>query len=247
MKNPTHNLFSAGLAITAALSLASCGGSSEKKEAADGAADAPVAVEEVDMIEITPEFPKPMFIGTPVPAELPNLEEPDPSKVIKSFKVPAGTELLSKDKAVTSSDVAPIIGDLPLITDGDPDGADGSFVELAPGEQWVQIDLGQEANIYKIVVWHYHKQAQAYIDVIVQISDDPEFQNGVTTVFNSDHDNTLSKGEGSDPAYIETNHGRVIDAKGTKGRYVRLYSNGNTSNEMNHYCEVSVYGKPAAK
>ena len=38
---------------------------------------------------------------------------------------------------------------------------------------------------------------------------------------------------------------RVIDAKGTKARYVRLWSNGNTSNDMNHYCEVQVYGTPA--
>jgi hypothetical protein len=93
-------------------------------------------------------------------------------------------------------------------------------------------------------MWHYHKQAQAYVDVVVQLSDDPEFKNGVTTIWNSDHDDTLKLGAGSDPAYIETNHGRVIDAKGTKARYVRLTSNGNTSNEMNHYCEVQVFGVP---
>ena len=52
-------------------------------------------------------------------------------------------------------------------------------------------------------------------------------------------------GKGGDPAYVETNHGRVIDAKGIKARYVRLWSNGNTSNDMNHYCEVQVYGTPA--
>ena len=45
--------------------------------------------------------------------------------------------------------------------------------------------------------------------------------------------------------WIETNEGRLIDAKGVKGRYVRLYSNGNTSNDMNHYIEIEVYGRPA--
>jgi len=30
-----------------------------------------------------------------------------------------------------------------------------------------------------------------------------------------------------------------------KGRYVRLYSNGNTTNKMNHYIEVEVFGKLA--
>ena len=38
---------------------------------------------------------------------------------------------------------------------------------------------------------------------------------------------------------------RLIEGKGTKGRYVRMYSNGNTANEMNHYIEVQVYGTPA--
>lgn len=201
-----------------------------------------VAAEEMEEIKI--EFPKPMFIGTPVPAKLPNLEQPDPSKIVKSFQAPKGTVNLAKDKEVTSSDPAPIIGDLPLVTDGDADGSDGCFVELAPGPQWVQIDLGAPTSINKVAVWHYHKQAQAYVDVVIQVSDDKEFKTGVTTLFNSDHDDTLKMGAGADPAYIETNHGRVIDGKNTKAQYVRLYSNGNTSNEMNHYCEVAVYGVP---
>ncbi len=244
MKNTTqHLILGGGLAV--ALTFSSCG-KSGSDASASASADAPAAAEASvpagDLEEITPEFPDAMFIGTPVPAELPNLEQPDPDKVIKSFKVPKGTTLISKDKPVTSSDPAPIIGELELVTDGDADGADGSFVELAPGHQWVQIDLEKTSTIHKILMWHYHKQAQAYVDVVVQISDDPEFKDGVTTVFNSDHDNTLGLGEGKDPAYIETNHGRVIDVAGVKGRYVRLHSNGNTSNEMNHYCEVSVYG-----
>ena len=31
---------------------------------------------------------------------------------------------------------------------------------------------------------------------------------------------------------------------GVKGRYVRLYSNGSTSLEVNNYTEVMVYGQP---
>lgn len=235
MKNTLHIL--TGLALV--LTLASCGKKEETK------ADAPAAAPAGDLVEIALEFPKPMFIGTPVPAELPNLEKADPSKVVKSIMVPKGTTNLAKGKTVTSSDSAPIIGELSLVTDGDADGADGSFVELMPGKQWVQIDLGAESNIYKIAMWHYHKQAQAYIDVEVQVSDDPEFKKGVTTLWNSDHDDSSQMGKGNDPAYVETNHGRVIDAKGIKARYVRLWSNGNTSNDMNHYCEVQVYGTPA--
>ncbi len=242
MKNTIHTL--AGL--TLALTLASCGKTEDKKaEGSSAAAPAAASVPAGDLEEIKLEFPKPMFIGTPVPAELPNLEKPGSYKPILSIQVPKGSVNLAKGKKVTSSDSAPIIGDLNLITDGDADGADGSFVELMPGKQWVQIDLEAPANIYKVAMWHYHKQAQAYIDVVVQVSDDPEFKTGVTTLWNSDHDDTSAMGKGSDPAYVETNHGRIIDAKGVKGRYVRLWSNGNTSNDMNHYCEVQVYGTPA--
>ena len=38
----------------------------------------------------------------------------------------------------------------------------------------------------------------------------------------------------------------LIDPKGIKGRYVRLYSNGNTANDLNHYVEVEVYGTPVS-
>ena len=35
-----------------------------------------------------------------------------------------------------------------------------------------------------------------------------------------------------------------VNPRGAKGRYIRLYSNGNTANDMNHYVEVEVYGIP---
>ena len=53
-------------------------------------------------------------------------------------------------------------------------------------------------------------------------------------------------GIGKDRGYIETYLGRLIDAKGVTGRYVRLYSHGNTANSMNHYVEVEVFAKPAS-
>ena len=61
-------------------------------------------------------------------------------------------------------------------------------------------------------------------------------------MFNTDDDNSSKLGKGSDKSYVEVNHGRVVDGKGTPGRYVRLSSNGNTSDELNHYCEVEVFG-----
>jgi hypothetical protein len=49
-------------------------------------------------------------------------------------------------------------------------------------------------------------------------------------------------GRGEDNPYVESRYGLLVDAKGTPGRYVRLYSNGNTANDMNHYIEVEVFG-----
>ncbi len=190
------------------------------------------------------DLPKPLFAGTPRPIELPNLEPPIASGQRPALLVPVGTVLLSKGKVVTASDSEPVIGELAFITDGDKSGVDGSYVELGPGVQWVQIDLGVPAQLAAIAVWHFHSQARVYHDVVVQLSDDPGFKTGVRTLYNNDHDNSAKLGKGADLAYIETYQGRVIEAKGATARYVRLYSNGNTSDELNHYCEVEVYGQP---
>ena len=152
------------------------------------------------------------------------------------FLVPAGTVNLAKGKKVTASDSEPVIGTLDLITDGDKEGDEGSWVEFSPGKQWVQIDLEKESEIFAVMLWHFHSQERVYKDVVVQVSNDPKFEKDVTTIFDD------TPGTGQDLAYIETYQGKLIDAKGVKGRYVRLYSNGNTTNKMNHYIEIEVFG-----
>ena len=49
----------------------------------------------------------------------------------------------------------------------------GSWGELAPGKQCLQIDQEKEFNICAVLVWHYHQQARVYFDVVVQVFDDP--------------------------------------------------------------------------
>lgn len=186
-------------------------------------------------------FPPPMLTGTPVPVKLTNLEAPNTKPAL--IMVPAGVTNLAKGKSVTSSDPAPVIGDLSLITDGDKESEEGYFVELDRGRQWVQIDLGAAAELYAIAVWHYHAQARAYLEVIVQVSDDPAFKTNVRTLFNNDDKNRAGFGVGTSPAYLDKNIGRVIPANKTVARYVRLYSAGNTANELNHYIEVEVFGR----
>jgi hypothetical protein len=193
-----------------------------------------------DTVPLKVEMPKPLFAGTPRPVSLKNLE---PAGIKRpDIMVPKDTKLLSKGKPVTSSDSLPVIGELSFITDGDKTGIDGAYVELGPGTQWVQVDLGASSKIAAVAVWHFHSQARVYHDVIMQISDDKDFKKGVTTIFNNDDDNSSKLGQGKDLAYVEVNNGRVVDAKGAVGRYVRLYSNGNTSDELNHYCEIEVFG-----
>jgi hypothetical protein len=202
------------------------------------------AGQEAGKVELKLSLPKPMFVGTPTNIKSPNLEVVT-GKSRGPFYVPAGTKLVSGTRAVRSSDQNPVIGELEQITDGEKSGADGYFVELGPGRQWIQIDLGASYALHAILAWHYHAQARVYRDVIVQVSDDREFSKNVTTVFNNDHDNSARLGAGKDKEYIEVAEGRLFDPKGARGRYVRLYANGNTANDLNHYVEVEVYGTPS--
>ena len=202
---------------------------------------APTAKED-NLVKMKLELPTPLFKGTPKPANSDNLERTGTKRKIEMM-VPEGTVNLASGKNVDSSDAFPIIGELSLITDGDKEGSDGSYVELGPGVQWMQIDLGGAYNVYGIAVWHFHSQGSVYRDVVIQVANDADFITNVRTVFNNDHDNSAGLGVGKDKEYVETNKGRLIEIENVKSRYVRLYSNGSTSTDMNHYIEVEVFGK----
>ena len=204
----------------------------------------PLKAQDQEKEELKLQLPKPMFIGTPRNITSPNLEKIT-GKPRGAFFVPKGTKLVSLNRPVTSSDMQPVIGELGFVTDGEKSGEDGYFVELGPGKQWVQVNLKAPYNLYAILVWHYHSQARVYRDVIVQVSEDKDFVTGVTTIFNNDHDNSSGLGVGKDKEYIETYEGKLVEPRGIKARYLRLWSNGNTANDMNHYVEVEVYGTPA--
>jgi hypothetical protein len=196
------------------------------------------------MVPLPIKLPKPMFVGTPQNIRVPKLEKPL-GKPRPPFYAPRGTENVARGKPVTSSDPEPIIGELEMVTDGDKEATDGSYVELGPFLQSVTIDLGDRYDIYAILLWHYHKQARVYFDTVVQVADDPDFITNVRTLFNNDIDNSSGLGIGQDMHYVETSEGKLIDAKGVRARYVRLHSQGNNSNDLNHYIEVEVFGKPA--
>lgn len=196
------------------------------------------------LVPLRIDVPEPMFVGTPLDRRVPNLARPR-NQPRPPFLVPPGTTNVARGKPVNSSDSDPVIGTLEMITDGDKRGGDGSFVELAPGRQYVTIDLRARCELYAIVLWHFHQQPRVYLDVVIQLADDPTFRTDVATVFNNDADNSLGFGSGGDLNYTETNEGRLIDAQGLEARYLRLYSDGNSSDDLNHYVEVEVYGRPA--
>lgn len=208
------------------------------------AAQAPPAAG-ANLVPIPIQLPKPMFEGTPQNIKgVPNLQKPlgrprDP------FLAPAGVVNVAKGTKVESTDMEPIIGEVAQVTDGDTKGAEGSYVELGPGQQSVTIDLGAPHEVYAILVWHFHRTPRVYFDVIVQLADDAAFKKNVRTLFNNDQDNTSGLGAGTDMNYVETAEGKLVDAKGNKARYVRLSSRGNNANELNHYVEVEVFGRPA--
>ena len=196
--------------------------------------------------ELKLELPRPLFISTPMNIKL----KFRPRIPNRRIVVPAGEEVwnVARGKRVTSSDSEPIIGDLDMIADGDKSGRDGSYVELGPGRQWVQIDLRGKYDIYVIVLWHYHAMGRVYKDVIVQVADDADFIRNVETVFNNDHDNSSGIGVGKDWQYLEEFRGEAIQfhpSEPVTARYVRFYSNGNSTNDLNHYTEVEIWGRPA--
>jgi len=190
------------------------------------------------------KLPQPMFVGTKEAIRVSNLRKLSPEDR-PPFLAPAGSTNVALGKPVFSTDPEPIIGAIEMITDGDKEAADGSYVELGPALQHVTIDLEARHEIYAVVIWHYHKQPRAYFDVIVQTADDPDFTANTRTLFNNDTDNSVGRGAGTDMHYVETYKGELIDAKGAKARYVRLYSNGNSTDDLNHYIEVEIYGNAA--
>lgn len=203
------------------------------------------AVLTAEKVAIRFELPPPHSSGTPKEIKSDNLE-PDrgPGKLRPPIMVEAeyAKKLTTEETPVTVSEEA-VTGDNEYVVDGDKTPDATSMLQLPGGLQWVQLDLGAEHVISAVCVWHDQGDERVYKDMVVQISNDATFAKGVTTIFNNDHDNSAKLGKGTDKEYRERNDGRPIDAKLTKGRYVRCYSNGSTSEPVNNYIEIEVFGK----
>jgi hypothetical protein len=198
-----------------------------------------------DLEPLDIKLPIPAFMGTPTDIpESEHIEKPS-DKPRPPFLAPKGTKNLALSKKVTLSDSNPINGSAELVTDGIKEAGDENVLEMRRRLQWAQIDLEKPSRIYAVLIWHAHDTPQIAHDVIVQVADDPDFTQNVQTVYNNDYDNSAGMGVGKDKEYFESYEGRLMDAKGVKGRYVRSYSQGSTYTALNRYTEIEVYGLPA--
>ena len=198
-----------------------------------------------DKVAIKFELPAPHSSGTPKEVKSDNLEpDPGPGKYRPPIMVPAGFDkkLTTEETKVTTSEEA-VTGENESVVDGDKTPDATCMRKLPGGLQWVQLDLGAEKTVSAVCVWHDQGDDRVYKDVIVQLSNDEKFAKDVTTIFNNDHDNTAKLGKGADKEYRERNDGRPIDGKLTKARSVWCYSNGSSSEPVNNYIEIEVFGK----
>ena len=197
-----------------------------------------------DKEALTLQLPAPTLKGTPEQLPTgPNIEA-NSDKAPAPMQIAKGAKNVALGKKVTTS-VKPFSETQPdAITDGKKEAFDYDTVEMKKGTQWVQVDLGEAYKIEALAIWHDHRYIQVMHDVIVQVSDDPEFKTGVTTLFNNDTDNSSGLGVGTDREYFERHFGRVFDGKGTKARYVRGYTKGSHLSALNCWQEIEVYALP---
>ncbi len=191
------------------------------------------------------QLPAPTLKSTPEDLPTgPNIE-PNPDKPPVALIVTKGSTNVALGKSVTTS-VNPFTGEALQLTDGKKEAFDYDTIEMKKGSQWVQIDLGEVFIIEAIAIWHDHRYIQVMHDVILQVSDDPEFKTGATTLYNNDTDDSSGLGIGTDREYFERNFGRVFDGKSTKARYVRSYTKGSNLSALNSRQEIEVYAVPGA-
>lgn len=198
-----------------------------------------------DMVPLALKLPAPAFKGTPKDIQLSDYVEPLSDKPRPPMTVPDGLKNIARGAKVTASDKNALAEALAKLTDGDKEASEQSIIYLRKGTQYVQLDFGAPNEIFAVALWHAHNSAKVYHDVIIQVSDDPDFIKDVKTLFNNDQDNSSGLGVGKDREFFETHEGKLVDAKGAKGRYMRSYSKSSTESALNEYTEIEVYGRSA--
>lgn len=133
-------------------------------------------------------------------------------------------------------------------TDGERDcGSSGEHnFNLPDGVQWMQFDLGEKCLVNRTDIYLYWHDDRKY-RLVVQFSNDPTFQTDVTTVLNTDTQNTIGQGAGTDEPFVNTPEGKSVTFNPIEAQYVRLWINGFTKDDgteqlWNGITEFEVYG-----
>jgi hypothetical protein len=128
-----------------------------------------------DKVVLKTKLPPPLFVGTPVPLNVPNLEPPTKGKRpdfygSRRHHQPGQEQEGHRQRQQSRRGHA----------GHDRRWRQGRQRRLMGGA-WARQTMGADrpgegANIYAVLVWHFHSQARVYRDVVVQVSDDPTFR-----------------------------------------------------------------------
>lgn len=196
-----------------------------------------------DLAPLNLKLPDKAFAGTPTDIKVGPNVEPLSKTPRPPLMVPKDVKNLAPTSKISSNDTNIAPASLAKIIDGDKEAP--NMVLLRKGLRYVQFDLGSAQELFAIVIWHAHDTAKVYHQVAVQLADDADFTKNVRTIFNNDVENRSGLGVGTDREYFESYEGKLVDPKGAKAQFVRLYSAGSTDSKMNEYTEVEIYGRPA--
>jgi hypothetical protein len=163
---------------------------------------------------------------------------------------------VARNKAVTTNAATTSNQPLSALTDGVTARDKYVLYSVSTGPKWAQVDLGRAYDITRLNVRSdWGSSAGVYRttrDVVVQLSNDPDFATGVVTVFNNDADNSSGLGAGTDAEYLEPADGSGKDihlASTVNARYVRFWANGHVRvngqlNLVNTPIEIEAYADP---
>lgn len=143
---------------------------------------------------------------------------------------------------------------LSTVTDGNRSASEYALIATESTAKYIQLNLGEPHSITKVNILNdYNPEApRTGKDLIVQLSNDPTFATGVTTIYNNDADNSAGLGAGTDAEYAEPPTGAgltVTLGSPAAAQYVRYWANGHTRTQTNAYnamntpVEVEVYAQ----
>lgn len=115
------------------------------------------------------------------------------------------------------------------------------------------IDLGAVYDIKAISLTHFfrnykNEELRRFRDVVVQVSTSADFSSGVTTILNTDEDNSMGYGAGGDQSFFSFELGNdFILEESVRARYIRLISSGFCKQDGSYsgyvnVSELEVYG-----